>query len=215
MILFTPTITFKLTSIITPNILTTLKQINNTITTINNNNPYTLTIILKLIIPITNITPLNSIILTNLLKLTNIPITIKTLTYTNNSFINLILFQKLNINKPSKTFTIYIKPLTQINLITQYPIQLYNTNTLIKIINTYIITFNKLIINIKNITTPITNTIILFNFNNTITSIITITTIIIINIILTYIIKTLINKFNLININFKIPNKKNHIKKNI
>ena len=56
--------------------------------------------------------------------------------------------------------------------------------------------------------TPIAGAIVLFGFNNAVTSIVTIATVIIVSIVLAYIIGTLINKFNLMNINFKMPSKR-------
>ncbi len=64
----------------------------------------------------------------------------------------------------------------------------------------------------KGMATPIAGAIVLFGFNNAVTSIVTIATVTIVSIVLAYIIGTLINKFNLMNINFKMPSKKNHIR---
>ncbi|HDF7680274.1 TPA: PTS sugar transporter subunit IIC [Staphylococcus aureus] len=172
-------------------------------------------VILGLVIPVTGMTPLSSMVLTSLLGLTGVPMAIGALTCTGSSFVNLILFRKLNIGGPSKAFAVCIEPLTQIDLIAQYPVQLYGTNALIGVVNACIVTFSGLVIGVKGMATPIAGAIVLFGFNNAVTSIVTIATVIIVSIVLAYIIGTLINKFNLMNINFKMPSKKNHIKESV
>ncbi|PAJ46472.1 transcriptional regulator, partial [Staphylococcus aureus] len=214
-ILFAPAIAFGLASIITPGVLATLKQIGSAVTAVGDNNPYALAVILGLVIPVTGMTPLSSMVLTSLLGLTGVPMAIGALTCTGSSFVNLILFRKLNIGGPSKAFAVCIEPLTQIDLIAQYPVQLYGTNALIGVVNACIVTFSGLVIGVKGMATPIAGAIVLFGFNNAVTSIVTIATVIIVSIVLAYIIGTLINKFNLMNINFKMPSKKNHIKESV
>lgn len=214
-ILFAPAIAFGLASIITPGVLATLKQIGSAVTAVGDNNPYALAVILGLVIPVTGMTPLSSMVLTSLLGLTGVPMAIGALTCTGSSFVNLILFRKLNIGGPSKAFAVCIEPLTQIDLIAQYPVQLYGTNPLIGVVNACIVTFSGLVIGVKGMATPIAGAIVLFGFNNAVTSIVTIATVIIVSIVLAYIIGTLINKFNLMNINFKMPSKKNHIKESV
>ena len=69
-------------------------------------------------------TPLSSMVLTSLLGLTGIPMAIGALTCTGSSFVNYVLFSRLNIGgSKSKAFAVFVEPLTQIDLIAKY---LYN-----------------------------------------------------------------------------------------
>ena len=123
-ILFAPAIAFDLHQSLHL-VLATLKQIGSAVTAVGDNNPYALAVILGLVIPVTGMTPLSSMVLTSLLGLTGVPMAIGALTCTGSSFVNLILFRKLNIGGPSKAFAVCIEPLTQIDLIAQYPVQLW------------------------------------------------------------------------------------------
>ena len=67
-------------------------------------------------------TPLSSMVLTSLLGLTGIPMAIGALTCTGSSFVNYVLFSRLNIGgSKSKAFAVFVEPLTQIDLIAKYP----------------------------------------------------------------------------------------------
>ena len=91
-----PAVTFGLANLISPGVAV-LKQIGSAITSVGDNNPYALAVILGLVIPVTGMTPLSSMVLTSLLGLTGIPMAIGALTCTGASFVNGILFSKLKL----------------------------------------------------------------------------------------------------------------------
>ena len=96
-ILLAPAVTFGLANLISPGVIAVLKQIGSAITSVGDNNPYALAVILGLVIPVTGMTPLSSMVLTSLLGLTGIPMAIGALTCTGASFVNGILFSKLKL----------------------------------------------------------------------------------------------------------------------
>ena len=106
-------------------VIAVLKQIGSAITSVGDNNPYALAVILGLVIPVTGMTPLSSMVLTSLLGLTGIPMAIGALTCTGASFVNGILFSKLKIGNKGNAFAVFVEPLTQIDLIAKYPLQLF------------------------------------------------------------------------------------------
>ncbi|MDK8288950.1 MAG: PTS sugar transporter subunit IIC, partial [Staphylococcus lugdunensis] len=57
-ILVAPAITFGLAHIISPGVMAVLRQIGGAVTSVGDNNPYALAIILGLVIPVTGMTPL-------------------------------------------------------------------------------------------------------------------------------------------------------------
>ena len=115
----------------------------------------------------------------------------------------------------SKAFAVGIEPLTPIDLIAQYPVQLYGTNALIGMVNACIVTFMGVVIGVKGMATPIAGAIVLFGFNEPMKAIITIVIVAIVSIILALIMSTIIKKFNLMNISFKLPGKKNRVKESV
>lgn len=120
-ILLAPAITFGLANLISPGVIAVLKQIGSAISSVGNDNPYALAVILGLVIPVTGMTPLSSMVLTSLLGLTGIPMAIGALTCTGASFANAVLFSRLHIGKKTNAFAVFIEPLTQIDLIARYP----------------------------------------------------------------------------------------------
>ena len=80
--LLAPAITFGLANLISPGVIAVLKQIGSAISSVGNDNPYALAVILGLVIPVTGMTPLSSMVLTSLLGLTGIPMAIGALTCT-------------------------------------------------------------------------------------------------------------------------------------
>ncbi len=214
-ILLAPAITFGLANLISPGVIAVLKQIGSAISSVGNDNPYALAVILGLVIPVTGMTPLSSMVLTSLLGLTGIPMAIGALTCTGASFVNAVLFSRLHIGKKTNAFAVFIEPLTQIDLIAKYPLQLYGTNAIIGVVNACIVTFSGLVINVKGMATPIAGAIVLFGFNNAVTSIITIITVGIVSVVLAFVMSSIIKKFNLMNISFKLPGKKNRVKESV
>lgn len=214
-ILVAPAITFGLAQLISPGVMAILKQIGGAITSVGDNNPYALAIILGLVIPVTGMTPLSSMVLTSLLGLTGVPMAIGALTCMGSSFVNFVLFRTLKIGGPSKAFAVGIEPLTQIDLIAQYPVQLYGINAIIGMVNASIVTFVGLVINVTGMATPIAGAIVLFGFNNAVKTIVTIIVVAIVSIILAFIFGKLINKFNLTKTDITIPSRNNHVKESV
>lgn len=214
-ILLAPAITFGLASVITPGVMATLKQIGSAVTSVGDNNPYALAIILGLVIPVTGMTPLSSMVLTSLLGLTGVPMAIGAMTCMGSSFVNYVLFSRLHIGGKSKAFAVGIEPLTQIDLIAQYPVQLYGTNALIGMVNACIVTFMGVVIGVKGMATPIAGAIVLFGFNEPMKAIITIVIVAIVSIILALIMSTIIKKFNLMNLSLNVPSRKNQVKESV
>lgn len=62
-----------------------------------------------------------------------------------------------------KAFAVFVEPLTQIDLIAKYPLQLYGTNAIIGVVNACIVTFSGLVIGVKGMATPIAGAIVLFD----------------------------------------------------
>ena len=96
-ILIAPALVFGLATVISPGVMAVLTQIGGAVTSVGDSNPYALAIILGLVIPVTGMTPLSSMVLTSLLGLTGIPMAIGALTCTGSSFVNYVLFSRLNI----------------------------------------------------------------------------------------------------------------------
>lgn len=211
-ILFAPATAtaFLLASIMSPGVIALLHQIGSAVTAVGDNNPYILATILGLIIPVTGMTPLSSMVLTSLLGLTGLPMAIGALTCTGSSFVNFIMFKQLKIGNSSKAFAVAIEPLTQIDIIAKYPLQLYGTNAIIGVVNACIVTFSGLVINVTGMATPIAGAIVLFGFNDPIRATITIITVSITSILLSLVIGKTINKFNMTSLNFNLPRMKKH-----
>ena len=214
-ILLAPAITFGLANLISPGVIAVLKQIGSAISSVGNDNPYALAVILGLVIPVTGMTPLSSMVLTSLLGLTGIPMAIGALTCTGASFANAVLFSRLHIGKKTNAFAVFIEPLTQIDLIARYPLQLFGSNAIIGAVDACIVTFSGLVINVKGMATPIAGAIVLFGFNNAVTSVITIVAVGIVSVVLAFVLSSLIKKFDLMNISFKLPGKKNRVKESV
>ena len=53
------------------------------------------------------------------------------------------------IGKKTNAFAVFIEPLTQIDLIARYPLQLFGSNAIIGVVNACIVTFSGLVINVK------------------------------------------------------------------
>ncbi|ARB76918.1 MULTISPECIES: PTS sugar transporter subunit IIC [Staphylococcus] len=214
-ILVAPAITFGLAHIISPGVMAVLRQIGGAVTSVGDNNPYALAIILGLVIPVTGMTPLSSMVLTSLLGLTGVPMAIGALTCMGSSFVNFVLFRTLKIGGPSKAFAVCIEPLTQIDLIAQYPLQLYGTNAIIGVVNACIVTFAGLVINVTGMATPIAGAIVLFGFNKPLPSVITIIVVAVVSIILAYIFGKLISKLNITKTDITIPGQNNQVKESV
>lgn len=214
-ILFAPAIAFGLATVISPGVMAILHQIGGAVTSVGDSNPYALAIILGLVIPVTGMTPLSSMVLTSLLGLTGVPMAIGALTCTGSSFVNFVLFNRLNIGGKSKAFAVCIEPLTQIDLIAKYPVQLYGTNAIIGVVNACIVTFSGLVIGVKGMATPIAGAIVLFGFNDAVRSVITIIAVAVVSIVLAFIFSTLIKKFNLMDMTIKMPSKQKQPKESV
>ncbi|WP_278925915.1 PTS sugar transporter subunit IIC [Staphylococcus auricularis] len=209
-ILIAPVLTFLLATIISPGVTALLQQIGGAVTAVGDDHPYALAIILGLIIPVTGMTPLSSMVLTSLLGLTGVPMAIGALACTGSSFVNLMMFKQLNLGgNGSKAFAVAVEPLTQIDLIAKYPLQLYGANALVGMVNACIVTFSGLVINVTGMATPIAGAIVLFGFNEPVRAVVTIATVIVVSLVLGYIISKIIKKFNLINFNFKAQSTQN------
>ncbi|GEP77285.1 transcriptional regulator [Staphylococcus carnosus] len=207
-ILVAPALTFGIAGLISPAVMGVLKQIGGAITAVGDNNPYALAVILGLIIPVVGMTPLSSMVLTSLLGLTGVPMAIGALTCTGASFANFMLFRGLKIGNLGKAFAIAIEPLTQIDTIAQYPIQLYGANAIIGVFNAIIVTAIGLVINVTGMATPIAGAVVLFGFNKPVPSIIGIAAVAITSIILGWILAKLINKINFNKLSEKLPGRK-------
>lgn len=215
-ILIAPALVFGLATVISPGVMAILTQIGGAVTSVGDSNPYALAIILGLVIPVTGMTPLSSMVLTSLLGLTGIPMAIGALTCTGSSFVNYVLFSRLNIGgSKSKAFAVFVEPLTQIDLIAKYPLQLYGTNAIIGVVNACIVTFSGLVIGVKGMATPIAGAIVLFGFNDATKSIITIIVVAVVSVALAFIFSTLIKKFNLMNMSIKLPSKQKQPKESV
>ena len=209
-ILIAPALVFGLATVISPGVMAVLTQIGGAVTSVGDSNPYALAIILGLVIPVTGMTPLSSMVLTSLLGLTGLPMAIGALTCTGSSFVNFIMFRQLKIGNASKAFAVAIEPLTQIDIIAKYPLQLYGTNAIIGVVNACIVTFSGLVINVTGMATPIAGAIVLFGFNEPIRAVVTIVTVSIVSILLSLVIGKTLNKFNMTRLNFNLPRVKKH-----
>ncbi|WP_114602668.1 PTS sugar transporter subunit IIC [Staphylococcus sp. EZ-P03] len=207
-ILVAPALTFGIAGLISPGVMAVLRQIGGAITAVGDNNPYALAVILGLIVPVVGMTPLSSMVLTSLLGLTGVPMAIGALTCTGSSFVNFMLFRTLKIGGLGKAFAVAVEPLTQIDTIAKYPIQLYGANAIVGMFNAIIVTIAGLVINVTGMATPIAGAIVLFGFNKPIPSAITIVAVIVTSIILGWILGKVIQKINFKKITDKLPGKK-------
>ena len=204
-ILIAPALVFGLATLINPSITAILNQIANAVNSVGDSSPYSLAIILGLIIPVTSMTPLSSMVLASILGLTGLPMAIGAITCTGASFVNFTLFNILKIGQKPNRFAVFIEPLTQIDLIVKYAPVLYGTNALIGMFNACIIAFSGLVINVTGMATPMAGAIVLFGFNDPITSILTIVAVAITSTILAFIIGKLIKKFDLLHLHIPMP----------
>ncbi|MBI5973631.1 PTS sugar transporter subunit IIC [Staphylococcus caledonicus] len=204
-ILIAPALVFGLATLINPSITAILNQIANAVNSVGDSSPYSLAIILGLIIPVTSMTPLSSMVLASILGLTGLPMAIGAITCTGASFVNFTLFNILKIGQKPNRFAVFIEPLTQIDLIVKYAPVLYGTNALIGMFNACIIAFSGLVINVTGMATPMAGAIVLFGFNDPITSILTIVAVAITSTILAFIIGKLIEKFDLLHLHIPMP----------
>ncbi|PTF03238.1 transcriptional regulator [Staphylococcus devriesei] len=204
-ILIAPALVFGLATLINPTITAILNQIANAVNSVGDSSPYSLAIILGLIIPVTSMTPLSSMVLASILGLTGLPMAIGAITCTGASFVNFTLFNILKIGQKPNRFAVFIEPLTQIDLIVKYAPVLYGTNALIGMFNACIIAFSGLVINVTGMATPMAGAILLFGFNDPITSILTIVAVAITSTILAFIIGKLIKKFDLLHLHIPMP----------
>ena len=173
-ILLAPAITYGIASLINPGITLMLEAISNAVNVVGDSNPYLLAAILGILMPITGMTPFSSMVVASFLGITGNPMAIGALTCMGASFVNFVLFKRLGIGNWGTSISVGIEPLTQIDKIVQYPLQLYSVNAIVGIINGCIITFSGLIINAEGVATPIAGPIVLFGFNGPVQSIITI-----------------------------------------
>ncbi|MCY1573972.1 PTS sugar transporter subunit IIC [Staphylococcus pettenkoferi] len=204
-ILLAPAIAYGIAKLISPGVIAVLHQIGSAVTAVGQNNPYALAVILGLIIPVTGMTPLSSMVLATLLGLTSTPMAIGAITCMGASFVNFVLFKELKIGGPSKAFAVAIEPLTQIDIIAKYPLQLYGTNAIIGVVNAIIVTVSGLVLNTPGMATPIAGPVVLFGFNEPARIVITLVIVAVVSIILSLIIGKLIKKLNLSKLNFKTP----------
>ncbi|PTE66939.1 transcriptional regulator [Staphylococcus devriesei] len=204
-ILIAPALVFGLATLINPTITAILNQIADAVNSVGDSSPYSLAIILGLIIPVTSMTPLSSMVLASILGLTGLPMAIGAITCTGASFVNFTLFNILKIGQKPNRFAVFIEPLTQIDLIVKYAPVLYGTNALIGMFNACIIAFSGLVINVTGMATPMAGAIVLFGFNDPITSILTIVAVAITSTILAFIIGKLIKKFDLLHLHIPMP----------
>src|SRR5699024_9579270 len=105
-ILFVHVVSFLLACSVSLGVIALFIQIGSAVTSVGDNNPYVLAIILGLIIPVTGMTPLSSMVLTSLLGPTGLPMAIGALTCTGSSFVNFIMFKQLKIGNASKAFAV-------------------------------------------------------------------------------------------------------------
>ena len=204
-ILIAPALVYGLASLINPGVTAVLNQIAGAVNSVGDSSPYALAIILGLIIPVTSMTPLSSMVLASILGLTGLPMAIGAITCTGASFVNFTLFNILKIGEKPNRFAVFIEPLTQIDLIVRYAPVLYGTNALIGMVNACIIAFSGLKIGVTGMATPIAGAIVLFGFNNPVSSAITIIAVAITSLVLAFIIGTLIKKFDLMHLHIPMP----------
>lgn len=202
-ILLAPAITYGIASLINPGITLMLEAISNAVNVVGDSNPYLLAAILGILMPITGMTPLSSMVVASFLGITGNLMAIGALTCMGASFVNFVLFKRLGIGNWGTSISVGIEPLTQIDKIVQYPLQLYSVNAIVGIINGCIITFSGLIINAEGVATPIAGPIVLFGFNGPVQSIITIVVVAINSLVWSFIFSMIIKHFNLVNIDFK------------
>lgn len=193
-ILLSPAIAYGIASIVSPSVTAVLKQIGTAITAVGDNNPYALALVIGAIVPVVGMTPLSSMVFTSLLGLTGIPMAIGALGCMGSSFVNFVMFRKLKIGNTGKAFAVAVEPLTQIDTIAKYPIQLYGTNAIVGMVNGLFITYMGIVVNQPGMATPIAGPIVALGFNEMVPTVITIVVVAIISIILSFFIGTFISR---------------------
>ncbi|MEJ7541476.1 PTS sugar transporter subunit IIC [Staphylococcus intermedius] len=193
-ILLSPAIAYGIASIVSPSVTAVLKQIGTAITAVGDNNPYALALVIGAIVPVVGMTPLSSMVFTSLLGLTGIPMAIGALGCMGSSFVNFVMFRKLRIGNAGKAFAVAVEPLTQIDTIAKYPIQLYGTNAIVGMVNGLFITYMGIVVNQPGMATPIAGPIVALGFNEVVPTVITIVVVAIISMILSFFIGTFISK---------------------
>lgn len=193
-ILLSPAIAYGIASIVSPSVTAVLKQIGTAITAVGDNNPYALALVIGAIVPVVGMTPLSSMVFTSLLGLTGIPMAIGALGCMGSSFVNFVMFRKLRIGNAGKAFAVAVEPLTQIDTIAKYPLQLYGTNAVVGMVNGLFITYMGIVVNQPGMATPIAGPIVALGFNEVVPTVITIVVVAIISIIMSFFIGTFISK---------------------
>ncbi|MGV3244747.1 PTS sugar transporter subunit IIC [Staphylococcus sp. 11261D007BR] len=195
-ILLSPAITYGIAAIVSPSVTAVLQQIGTAVTAVGNDNPYALALVIGAIVPVVGMTPLSSMVFTSLLGLTGIPMAIGALGCMGSSFVNYNMFRKLKIGNRGKAFAVAVEPLTQIDTIVKYPLQLYGANAIVGMVNGLIITAMGIVVNQPGMATPIAGPIVALGFNDSMRVIITVIIVAIVSIILGMIIGTIMNKKN-------------------
>ena len=120
MILIAPALVFGLATVISPGVMAVLTQIGGAVTSVGRQQSIRISNYFR-ISNSSNGDTLSSMVLTSLLGLTGIPMAIGALTCTGSSFVNYVLFSRLNIGgSKSKAFAVFVEPLTQIDLIAKF-----------------------------------------------------------------------------------------------
>lgn len=111
-----------------PVVDSTLLTIGDILISTADKNPIIMGVILGGVLTVVATAPLSSMALTAMLGLTGIPMAIGALAVFGSSFMNFLLFSKLNLGEKKDAIAFAIEPLTQADVTSANPIPIYVTN---------------------------------------------------------------------------------------
>lgn len=113
-----------------PLVTMTLNNIGNTIAIAADQSPYVMGFLLGGIIKMICTSPLSSMALTAMLGLQGLSMGIAAIACVGGSFTNGTIFKRLGLGDRSNVIAVMLEPLTQADIITKHPLQIYSSNFL-------------------------------------------------------------------------------------
>jgi fructose-specific phosphotransferase system IIC component len=149
-----------------PLVNATLGTIGETITLATNESPVVMGLALGGLITVISTSPLSSMALTAMLGLTGLPMAIGALSLISSSFMNFLLFKKLNIGTKRENIAVAIEPLTQADLVSANPVPIYSTNFVGGALAGVIVALFGFVNNAPGTASPVPGLLVMYGFND-------------------------------------------------
>jgi fructose-specific phosphotransferase system IIC component len=151
-----------------PLVNATLGNIGEVIKLATNESPIVMGLALGGIITVISTSPLSSMALTAMLGLTGVPMAIAALSLIASSFMNFLLFKKLNIGTKRENIAVAIEPLTQADLVSANPVPIYSTNFVGGALAGVIVALFGFVNDAPGTASPIPGLLVMYGFNDAI-----------------------------------------------